>query len=126
MISVAVLLSITILINLTRSAQNLQNNADNLSRSLKQLHLHACLQTGKITKCITFGTTVDVKPTSIVINKAHNAKQKEVLQILRVILNQPIYIKAFGAVNVNMSLVPACFGLIMSYTVVALQFNNVV
>ncbi|XP_061717567.1 uncharacterized protein LOC133525296 [Cydia pomonella] len=61
-----------------------------------------------------------------VLECSDNAEQKELLKLLRVVINQPIYIKTFGAVSVNMTLVPACFGLIVSYTVVALQFNNVV
>ncbi|XP_061717565.1 uncharacterized protein LOC133525295 [Cydia pomonella] len=125
---VAVILSITIVINFALSAQNLQNNAENLSRCLKQLHLQACLQTGKIISCKTFGSY----PHNIFLYKAsttillENTEQTELLKFLRVILNQPIYIKTFGTVNVNMTLVPACVGLITSYTVVTLQFNNVV
>ncbi|XP_063623080.1 uncharacterized protein LOC134795178 [Cydia splendana] len=63
---------------------------------------------------------------NIIFKSDNNTEQKELLQLLRVILNQPIYIKILGVVNVNMTLVPACVALIISYTVVALQFNNVV
>ncbi|XP_063384754.1 uncharacterized protein LOC134670868 [Cydia fagiglandana] len=88
-----------------------ENDVENLSRNLGQLLLNYS----------------NVKKSSDLFNKIYdNIEQKELLQLLRVILNQPIYIKTFGVVNINMTLVPACVGLIISYTVVALQFNNVV
>ncbi|XP_063384755.1 uncharacterized protein LOC134670869 [Cydia fagiglandana] len=91
--------------------------------------LRCIIRSIKKEQAIDSSTSVTIiKDENDVENSSKNLNQwlHNLLQLLRVILNQPINIKTFGVVNVNMTLVPACVGLIVSYTVVALQFNNVV
>ncbi|CAK1595992.1 unnamed protein product [Parnassius mnemosyne] len=45
--------------------------------------------------------------------------------LLRLVSNRQIQIKAFGSVTIDMSLPPTCIIMFTSYTVIALQFNNV-
>ncbi|XP_063374942.1 uncharacterized protein LOC134662600 [Cydia amplana] len=56
----------------------------------------------------------------------NNTDEKKLKQLLKVVSTRPLYVKSFGALSFNMTLVPACFSVIISSTVIALQFNNVI
>ncbi|CAK1595995.1 unnamed protein product [Parnassius mnemosyne] len=45
--------------------------------------------------------------------------------LLRLVSNRQLQIQAFGSITVDMSLPPTCIILFTTYTVIALQFNNV-
>ncbi|XP_063538096.1 uncharacterized protein LOC134747402 [Cydia strobilella] len=53
-------------------------------------------------------------------------KLRTVKRLLRIVSSRPIKVKTFGSIDINMTLVPACLTLVASYTVILLQFNNVV
>ncbi|XP_061717570.1 uncharacterized protein LOC133525299 [Cydia pomonella] len=61
-----------------------------------------------------------------VLNITDDKKLKVVKELLRIVTTRPIEVKAFGGIVVNMTLIPACLTVVGCYTVVALQFNNVV
>ncbi|CAK1595993.1 unnamed protein product [Parnassius mnemosyne] len=83
---------------LSKSAQKMQNNVDTLKRSLAKLLTYS-LQDIEI-----YRATKD---------------------LLRFVSKRPLQIRAFGSIVVDMSLPPTCIMLFTSYTVIALQFNNV-
>ncbi|XP_063366287.1 uncharacterized protein LOC134654745 [Cydia amplana] len=56
----------------------------------------------------------------------YQKKLRAVKRLLRVVSSRPIKVKTFGGIDINMTLVPACFTFVASYTVILLQFNNVV
>ncbi|CAH0719457.1 unnamed protein product, partial [Brenthis ino] len=94
-----ILVTLIAIFILSQSAQTVQNSVESLRRSL--------------------GT--------LIINLApDNENFKTIKYFLRLISNQPLIIRAVGYVNVDMSLVPKMVMLVISYTVIALQFNNVV
>ncbi|CAG5031775.1 unnamed protein product [Parnassius apollo] len=83
---------------LSKAAQKMQNNVDILKRCLAKLQIYS-LQDIEI-----YRATKD---------------------LLRFVSNRPLQIRAFGSIVVDMSLPPTCVMLFTSYTIIALQFNNV-
>ncbi|XP_063366427.1 uncharacterized protein LOC134654897 [Cydia amplana] len=53
-------------------------------------------------------------------------KLKIVKQLLKIVTTRPISVKAFGGIDVNMTLIPSCLNIVAVYTIIALQFNNIV
>ncbi|XP_063623079.1 uncharacterized protein LOC134795177 [Cydia splendana] len=60
------------------------------------------------------------------IGKYDENKLKIVKQLLQIVTTRPIKVKAFGGIDVNKTLIPACLSIVASYTIIALQFNNIV
>ncbi|XP_045772156.1 uncharacterized protein LOC123872069 [Maniola jurtina] len=84
---------------LSRSAQSVQNSVDHLKRCLGRL----------------------------LINSTENLEcYKETKDLLRLITSRPIRTQALGSIYIDMSLLPKFVMFFTSYTVIALQFNNVV
>lgn len=50
---------------------------------------------------------------------------KETLNFLHLVSNRPIITQAFGNINIDMTLIPKFIMFCTSYTIVALQLNNV-
>ncbi|XP_063384447.1 uncharacterized protein LOC134670575 [Cydia fagiglandana] len=57
---------------------------------------------------------------------ADENKLKIVKQLLQIVTTRPIKVKAFGGIDVNMTLIPACLSIVAVYTIIALQFNKIV
>ncbi|XP_068632191.1 uncharacterized protein [Battus philenor] len=89
---------LTQIFSLSRVAQRLLNNVDNLKRCLAKLLIET------LTDEESYRATKD---------------------LLRLVSSRPIRIQAFGSISVDMSLPPTCVMFFTSYTVIALQFNNV-
>ncbi|CAK1595991.1 unnamed protein product [Parnassius mnemosyne] len=83
---------------LSIAAQRLQNDVTDLKRSL------AMLLTYSLQDYEVYRATKD---------------------LLRLVFNRQLQIQAFGSITVDMSLPPASIILFTTYTVIALQFNNV-
>ncbi|CAG5031759.1 unnamed protein product [Parnassius apollo] len=83
---------------LSKAAQKMQNNVDMLKRCL------ATLLTYSLHDIEMYRATKD---------------------LLRFVSKRPLQIRAFGSIVVDMSLPPTCVMLFTSYTIIALQFNNV-
>ncbi|XP_069358838.1 uncharacterized protein [Maniola hyperantus] len=84
---------------LSWSAQTIQNSVDYLKRCLGRLLINS---------------TEDL------------VSYKETKDLLRLISSRPIRTQAFGSIYIDMSLLPKFVMFFTSYTVIALQFNNVV
>ncbi|XP_059045307.1 uncharacterized protein LOC131841086 [Achroia grisella] len=84
---------------LSKSAQDVQNNIDHMKRRLCRYTIQ-----------------------SIINRKEYKASRN----FFRQLVTRPISIRVFGFISVDMTLVPTCIGFITSYTVIALQFNNVI
>ncbi|XP_028158357.1 uncharacterized protein LOC114351372 [Ostrinia furnacalis] len=92
-------LMLCILYMLSRAAQRMENSADVLRRRLCKL---------------------------LVLSQPSDDYHKATKDLLRMMSTRPIHARAFGCINVDMTLLPACVSFFTSYTVIALQFNNVV
>ncbi|XP_063825276.1 uncharacterized protein LOC135074825 [Ostrinia nubilalis] len=92
-------LMLCILYMLSRAAQRMENSADVLRRRLCKL---------------------------LVLSQPSDDYHKATKDLLRMMSTRPIRARAFGCINVDMTLLPACVSFFTSYTVIALQFNNVV
>nr|XP_053607625.1 uncharacterized protein LOC128673655 [Plodia interpunctella] len=46
--------------------------------------------------------------------------------LIRLVSIRTLRVQSFGSFDLNMTLPPACVAIFMSYTIIALQFNNVV
>ncbi|XP_061717569.1 uncharacterized protein LOC133525298 [Cydia pomonella] len=69
----------------------------------------------------------NVKESTELFNKIYDQKKlRTVKQLIQIVSSRPIKVKTFGGIDVNMALVPACLTVVASYTIVTLQFNNVV
>ncbi|XP_068632024.1 uncharacterized protein [Battus philenor] len=86
------------ILSLSRVAQRIRNNVNNLRRSFAKL----LIETLNDEECY------------------HATKD-----LLRLVSSRPIRFQAFGSISVDMSLPPTCVMFFTSYTVIALQFNNV-
>ncbi|XP_064071918.1 uncharacterized protein LOC135193429 [Vanessa tameamea] len=85
---------------ISRSAQTAQNSVDELRRCLARL-LILSLSSSK-------------------------EDHKAIKTFLRLVTSHPIKTQAFGSIDINMSLIPKFLMILSSYTVMALQINNVV
>nr|AOG12965.1 gustatory receptor [Eogystia hippophaecolus] len=88
-----------ILCGMTFTAQRVQNNADVLKE--------------RVTKILLDLHTDDVC-------------YKAIKGFLKIVAAHPIRTRAFGGVLFNNTLIPTCIGYILTYTVIALQFDNVI
>ncbi|XP_063384756.1 uncharacterized protein LOC134670870 [Cydia fagiglandana] len=69
----------------------------------------------------------NVKKSTGYFNQIYDEnKLKMVKQLLQIVTTRPIRVKSFGGIDVNMTLIPACLSIVASYTIIALQFNNIV
>ncbi|XP_063366288.1 uncharacterized protein LOC134654746 [Cydia amplana] len=56
----------------------------------------------------------------------YQKKLRVIKRLLRIVASRPIKMKTFGGTDINMTLIPACVIVVASYTVILLQFSNIV
>ncbi|KAL0841120.1 hypothetical protein ABMA28_014877 [Loxostege sticticalis] len=95
-ITLALMLSILYLVS--RAAQRMENSANFLRRRLCRL---------------------------LILSLKNDECYKATKDLLRMMSTRPIRARAFGSISVDMTLLPTCVSFFTSYTVIALQFNNV-
>ncbi|XP_062529488.1 uncharacterized protein LOC134200511 [Bombyx mori] len=87
------------LLLLSKAGQRIQKSAENLRRKLSKFLLH-----------------------SLEDPEFHRAATN----LLRLVCTHHIKMRCFGFIDIDMTLLPSCLMFVTSYTVIALQFNNVV
>lgn len=71
-------------------------------------------------------TYLALKLIFLTFNVSGQDYYKATKNLLRLVSTRPIRTETFGSIPVDMSLVPSCVIFITYYTVIALQFNNIV